>query len=111
MASGSSTAVTTLDQPSQRGSTPWRSAATANPAVSRIAARAPHTKSRKPAFSNSRRVFGSSSNSPSIAENAVARESASPARINTDAAKPPANATRAADETDGPARSTTTRTQ
>ena len=46
-----------------------------------------------------------------MAENAVARETASPARINTDAAKPPAKATRAADEADDAARSMTTRTQ
>ena len=63
-----------------------------------------------PAFSKSRRLFGSGLNSASIAENAVARESACPARISTDAARPPAKATRAADETAGPARSTTTRT-
>jgi len=42
-----------------------------------------------PAFSKSRRLFGSGLNSASIAENAVARESACPARISTDAARPP----------------------
>jgi hypothetical protein len=88
-ASGSSAAVTKPAHPSQRGRTPWRSAATDTATTNRIAPIAPLASSN-PASSNSRRVFGSSWNSAPVAAKAVARDTALPARTKAADVIPPA---------------------
>ena len=104
MASGSSPAVTTLDQPSQRGSTPWRCAATATPAVSRIAARAPR---RRVGSRRSRTAGGCSARAQSPDPCRVRRRAGDrvPGQDQHRRGQAPRKATRAADVAAGPARS------
>jgi hypothetical protein len=93
--------VTTLDQPSQRGSTPWRIAATAGRQQDRRERAADEEEAgvlEEPASVRLKLI-------PRIHRRERRRAGKRvPARINTDAAKPPAKATRAAEETAGPAR-------
>jgi hypothetical protein len=92
IASGSSSAQTSPSQPTQRGMVSYRNAASDTATTSRPAAIAPLARSRSPASSKRRRVFGSSWNSSSIAAKAVARETAFPASMRAVAIAPPTSA-------------------